>query len=123
MDGHLSFVARLARSASRLCFIVGGGLLAIGIHRVVFGVHPKLIWVRDLPWERVNASLCFVAALALATLGAILGRESLRGPTHGGGGDADHLTDGLQPPLPHNSAASVVPRSDRASPLRQPNER
>ena len=68
---------RLARLGSAVCFGVGSILLAVGIHRVVFGVHPKLAWVRDLPWDQVSAPACFAAALGLAAVGAWLGRRGL----------------------------------------------
>jgi membrane protein implicated in regulation of membrane protease activity len=64
------------RFVSRACFAVGGALIVVGIHRFVFGVHPKLIWVRDLPWDRVSYVWCFAVALTLAAVGAVLGRRA-----------------------------------------------
>jgi hypothetical protein len=64
------------RLISRMCFAVGGALIVVGMHRFIFGVHPKLIWVRDLPWDRVSYAWCFVGGLTLAAIGAVLGRRA-----------------------------------------------
>ena len=69
---------RLVSAVSRGSFLVGGGFLFIGIHRFIFGAYPKLIWVRDLPWDRVSYEWCFAAALGLALAGGWLGRAAHR---------------------------------------------
>jgi hypothetical protein len=78
---------RLLRLGSRVCFGTGAFLLAAGMHRFIFGTRPKLIWVRDLPWDQVSAPWCFAAALALAALGAWLGRRALQAPSVAGAND------------------------------------
>jgi hypothetical protein len=67
---------RLLNAVSQGCFLIGGAFLFVGMHRFIFGVHPKLIWVRDLPWDRISYEWCFAAALGLALVGGWLGRAA-----------------------------------------------
>jgi hypothetical protein len=104
---------RIVNGVSRICFLTGGGFLLVGMHRYIFGIHPKLIWIRDLPWDQVSYEWCFAATLGLALFGAWLGRSVLRADK-AAAAKAASVRAGVSPALEPPSAEfrSPIPRPE-----------